>query len=199
MKLIAGLGNPGKDYSHSRHNAGFIVIDAYLAKQRIEKLKKKLDADFAELKIFGEDVVFCKPRTFMNLSGTSIVRYVKHFRVDHENLLVIHDDCDFELGVLRVKFGGGTGGHKGIQSVIENLGVDAFARLRVGIGRREGDLSEHVLNKFSNRERLTLNDVLQKSERAIDLFIKDGYIRAMNEINRDGVISAKSDTNGRTE
>jgi PTH1 family peptidyl-tRNA hydrolase len=150
MKLIVGLGNPGEKYTNTRHNIGFLVIDDLAKKQGISfNFEKKFEAEIGE----ESDAKFVKPQTFMNESGKSVVRVKDFYKIELENIIVIHDDVDLDLGKVRVSKGGSSAGHKGIQSIIDNLGTSDFWRIRVGVGRHSVIATEDwVLKNFEDMQ-----------------------------------------------
>jgi len=161
MMLIAGLGNPGNEYQGTRHNIGFAVVDALAEKFGISVTKKK----FRSLYGFKSDIMLLKPQTFMNLSGAAVSAALRFFKIPVENLIVIHDDIAFPLGVIRLKTTGRSGGHKGVQSVIDHLQTQDFKRLRIGIGLDKGDvtLADFVLSRFNGDEKPTVGEVINKA------------------------------------
>ena len=151
MKLIVGLGNPGKDYKDTRHNVGFLVLDHYL---NTDDWKEKFKALYYETRINGEKVLFVKPLTYMNLSGDAVIQFVNYFDIDLNDILVIHDDLDLTFGSYKLKKNSSAGGHNGIKSIINNLGSDNFARLKIGISHDKSiDTKDYVLGNFSKSEK----------------------------------------------
>ena len=185
MKLIVGLGNPGENYKLTRHNIGFIFIDEYLKNNGVgvRDYKKKFKGEIVELNKNGEKVIFLKPLTFMNLSGESIREAVKFYKLDPKtDLFVIYDDMDLELGRIKLKANGRSGGHNGIKSIISNLGAE-FIRIKCGIGRSSNkDVVDYVLGKFTSEERVILKDNLDKINDLIDNIIKDNDINKLMSI-----------------
>lgn len=147
MKLIVGLGNPGKEYYCTRHNVGFMVLDNYIS----DDYKNKFNGDYLVKNINGEKVLFLKPLTFMNNSGDCVYKFVNYFDIDIKDILVIQDDMDLEIGDFKLKKNSSDGGHNGIKSIISNLNTKEFLRLKIGIGHN-GDTINHVLGKFSKKE-----------------------------------------------
>jgi len=183
--MIVGLGNPGLRYRHYRHNVGFMVIDA-LAKQLDLKLKKaKSKALIVETRYEGKSLILVKPQTFMNLSGKSVAPLVRFFKVPLENLVIIHDDLDIPLGTIRIRPGGGTGGQQGVKSILNELGDRQVPRLRVGISRPPGrmDPADYVLQDFSSAEKDELEDVLERSSKALLMILNEGLEKAMTCFN----------------
>ncbi len=171
MKLICGLGNPGKEYENTRHNVGFMVIDNYCKK---EKYSKKFNGEYAEKNINGEKVIFLKPLSYMNLSGTVVKPFIDYFQIPLKNVLIIRDDLDLELGHTRIKFSSTSGGDNGIKSIIEALGSKDFYQYKIGISNNKNfDTKDYVLGKFSSREKEILTKIIEDSEYVIDDFLKE--------------------------
>jgi len=183
MKLIVGLGNPGKTYFNNRHNVGFRCIDYFARLHRISIKERRARAKLGIGEVAETRVVLAKPRTFMNLSGQSVNRLVRHFGVPLEDLLVICDDLDLPLGKVRIRQRGGSAGHKGVESIIASLGSQDFPRIRVGIGRPEGDEIAYVLSDFSAEERELVEEAISKVADAIYCFLAEGVEAAMNRYN----------------
>lgn len=188
MKIIAGLGNPGERYLFTRHNLGFMVADRLALSHHLSFRRKKFDALLAEGPIAGVPVILLKPQTYMNLSGKAVGLLVQFFKVDAADLVVVHDDLDLPFETLRVKEGGGDGGHKGLQSVIESLGTDAFLRLRLGIGKpvTKDRVESYVLEPFGKEERDRLPALLEKACGAVEEILSSGPRSAMNKFNIRG-------------
>ena len=181
MKLIVGLGNPGKDYKNTRHNVGFLVLDNYL---NTSDWKEKFNALFHETRINGEKVIFIKPLTFMNLSGDAVVKYVNYYDVDVDDILVIHDDLDLPFSSYKLKKNSSAGGHNGIKSIISRLSSDAFARLKVGVSHdRSIDTKDYVLGNFSKSEMDKFNEMQKDFNKIIESFVIDGIEKTMNIYN----------------
>ncbi|HYE63467.1 MAG TPA: aminoacyl-tRNA hydrolase [Phycisphaerales bacterium] len=192
MKLIVGLGNPGSQYTRTRHNAGFMVADRLCAKHgRGEPAKARFQAATTELSLGGEKVLVMKPTTFMNRSGQSISEAVRFFKVDAaKDLLVIVDDLYLPTGAVRLKPGGGAGGHNGLTSIQQLLGSDAYPRLRIGVGLQPSggkppfmDQADFVLGRFTSEEEPLLEGALSKAEQAVEVFAGKGLEAAMNFAN----------------
>ncbi len=193
MKLIVGLGNPGRSYVHNRHNAGFICLNYFARMQGIRFDKKQSRARTGLGEVAGNEVVVAKPQTYMNLSGQSVSRLVKKFDINLDNLLVVHDDLDLPLGKIRIRQGGGSGGHKGVNSIITELGSCDFLRIRVGIGRpttsegstevSEDDIIAYVLSDFTAEEKQTITKVIPGVSEAIYCLLTEGLTAAMNKYN----------------
>lgn len=181
MKLIVGLGNPGKEYENTRHNIGYMVLNNYL-----ENVKWKNDkfASIYKTKINNEDVLFIKPTTFMNLSGEAVSYYVNYYKITLKDILIIQDDMDLELGMLRLKTDSSSGGHNGIKNIIDHLNTKNFLRLKFGISKPKYDVIDFVLSKFNQDELKIINDSLIKTESIINDFINNVNIeRLMNKYN----------------
>lgn len=185
MKLIAGLGNPGIKYQLSRHNMGFLVLEALAEKQNIEIRQKKFDSCLGKGTLSGTTVMMAKPQTFMNLSGAAIKKLLGYFNIDLSDLIVIHDDLDLPFNSIRIKAGGGHGGHKGLISIIDSLGRSDFIRIRLGIGKPEHKemVEGYVLEHFTNDEMKILPDILTRAYDAVVEVISSGTQSAMNQFN----------------
>ncbi len=184
VKLVVGLGNPGRQYVRSRHNIGFMVADEFARHARFEFSRRRFNAMLAEGLAAGDRVIVAKPQTFMNLSGEAVAKLYKFYRVTPENLLVIYDDLDLPVGKIRVRPKGSAGGHHGMESIIERIGTCDFPRLRIGIGRPDPDADiDHVLGAFSGEERTLLEQAIQQSVDAVVAWLSHGLSAAMNEFN----------------
>lgn len=183
--LIAGLGNPGREYRETRHNIGFMLVD-HLAQQlgvsfsRLESKALVTKGDYQ-----GRRLVLAKPQTYMNLSGSAVSSLVRFYKVPLQNLLVAYDDVDLPLGTIRIRAGGGSAGQKGMGSIIERLGTQDFPRLRLGIGRPPGrmDAAAYVLQPFKKSEIELLPELLERATAAVLVFITNGLEAAMNQYN----------------
>ncbi|MGC4117413.1 MAG: aminoacyl-tRNA hydrolase [Myxococcales bacterium] len=186
MKLIVGLGNPGDRYEETRHNVGFQVIDALAQKAGIDLSSTKFDGDFGQGGVKGEKVALLKPQTYMNCSGDSVGPAARFYKVMGEDLIVVHDELDMPLGRLQLRKGGGTGGHHGLDSIVERLGTDDFIRIRVGIGKPETKERTvgHVLGGFTKEEAPLWKETSDKAVAAIEAILKAGLAKAMNDFNR---------------
>lgn len=190
MKLIVGLGNPGRGYAGNRHNIGFISLNYFARKYGIEFNHKQALARVGKGEIAGQRVMLARPQTFMNASGESVSRLVKSLKIGPEDLLVIHDDLDLPLGRIRIRAGGSAGGHKGIQSIIDKFGTRDFVRLKVGVGRPqngepadEDDVIDYVLSDFSDDEKITIAATVPLVSDAILAILTEGPVAAMNKFN----------------
>jgi PTH1 family peptidyl-tRNA hydrolase len=185
--LIVGLGNPGGGYASHRHNVGFRVVEALARSQRLSFSRHKgFRAYVAEGRIAGQRTILAKPQTFMNRSGRAVGRLVRARGIDLERLLVVYDDLDLPLGRLRLRPEGGSGGHKGMRSISDTLGSQAFPRLRIGIGRPPGqmDLADYVLRPFREDEKPVLARVVQHAAAACECWLTEGLVTAMDKFNR---------------
>lgn len=180
MKLIVGLGNPGKEYEKTRHNIGFMVLDNYLGNVNF---KVKDNYAVFEKVINGDKVIFLKPLTFMNESGLAVKKVLDYYKISIDDLLVIHDDMDFEVGSFKLKAAGSSAGHNGIKSVIKHIGTENFKRLRIGISKIDDDIVNYVLGKFNNEETEKINKVLYTANNIIDDYLIMDFNKLMNKYN----------------
>ena len=194
MFLIVGLGNPGREYKETRHNAGFMVVDRLCKKWGVKLNRLQSKALVAQTLVGEERVILAKPQTFMNLSGQSVAALARYYKVELSNILVAHDDLDLPLGTIRLRPGGGSAGQKGLSSIIQQMGTQEFSRLRVGIGRPPGrmEAADYVLQTFSQSEKETIEFVLTKAEEAVTTFMEYGMVKAMNTFN--GPLVGKDDS-----
>jgi PTH1 family peptidyl-tRNA hydrolase len=186
MKLIVGLGNPGREYRETRHNIGFMVADALADRWRVDdQWRERFDALQVKTTVGDEPVILSKPLTFMNLSGQAVQAIAGFYKIEPADVLVIVDEAALPLGRLRARRDGSAGGHNGLKSLIQHLGTPAFARLRVGVGRgADGrDLSDHVLGRFEPDERDTVSAAVLRAADASEMFIAEGIERVMNAFN----------------
>jgi peptidyl-tRNA hydrolase, PTH1 family len=183
--LVVGLGNPGREYRDTRHNIGFMVIDILCKEMGISLTRMQSKALVAMGTLDGQKVAVAKPQTYMNLSGQSVGGLVKFYKVPLEQLIIAHDDLDLPLGTLRLRPGGGSAGQKGMASIIQQLGTQEFARLRMGIGRPPGQMnpSAFVLQKFTNAEQEIVNLMMDRALGAVRTFMREGLNTAMNQYN----------------
>lgn len=185
MKLIVGLGNPGKQYHQTRHNVGFDVLDKCVKSFQLEFNKQKFKGIYAESMIHNEKVIFLKPLTYMNLSGESVRPFMDYFKIDLADLVVVYDDLDIPPGKIRLRQKGSAGGHNGIKSLIAHLGTQEFNRIRVGVGRPlNGEAVVHyVLNGYSKEELVPMEQAVNKTVEALEASIQKPFIKVMNEFN----------------
>lgn len=185
MFVIVGLGNPGREYETTRHNAGFCVIDALAGRYNITVTEKKHKALCGKGLIEGHKVILVKPQTYMNLSGESIRSLLDFYKISEEELIIIYDDISLAPGQLRIRTKGSAGGHNGIKSIIAHLGTQEFPRIRVGVGEKpkEMDLAAYVLSRFSAGEREIMEETYQTAAMAAAAMMNDGIDSAMNRFN----------------
>jgi len=189
MKLIVGLGNPGRSYANNRHNVGFICLNHFARTHGIRFDKRQGKARTGTGEVASNEVVVAKPQTYMNSSGESVSRLVQKFNVNPDKLLVIHDDLDLPLGKIRIRKGSSSGGHKGVDSIIYCLGSQDFVRLRVGIGRpditkpSEADIIDYALSNFTPDEKQVIAQIIPKVSEAILCLLTEGLVAAMNKYN----------------
>lgn len=196
--LVVGLGNPGTKYAAHRHNVGFRVVDALAQAHGLSFTRRKeAQAQVAKGMVAVRSVLLAKPRTFMNLSGRAVGRLRRAYEIPAEHILVVYDDLDLPLGRLRMRPGGGSGGHQGMRSIIDSLGTQAFPRLRVGIDRPTGgmDPAEYVLQPFAEEEIALLSHCLDQAVAAVECWLAEGIVAAMDRFNRqrDGTGSGRQE------
>lgn len=185
MYIIAGLGNPTKEYDKTRHNVGFEVIDRLADRYDIDVSERKHRAFCGKGMIEGQKVLLVKPQTFMNLSGESLRSVVDYYKVTPEELVVIYDDISLPPGQLRIRLKGSAGGHNGIKNIIAHLGTQEFPRIKVGVGAKPPrmDLKDYVLSRFSKGEQELMDKAFQEAAQAVAMMIGEGADRAMNHFN----------------
>ena len=186
MKLVVGLGNPGRRYAHTRHNLGFRLLDRVADARGIRIGDDRCESLVGRGEWERETLVLAKPQTYMNHSGLAAAALLRRFRVQGEDLVVVYDDLDLPLGRLRVRCGGSAGGHRGLASILQHVAERDFVRLRLGIGRPpEGvDAVEYVLGRFSPEEQSALDEMLARAAEALETIILKGPVRAMEDYNR---------------
>jgi len=189
-RLIVGLGNPGAKYSFTRHNIGFMCLDAYAKLQSVAFAKRRVKAQIATARLANHDVVFVKPQTFMNLSGEAVGKLFRQHKVKPENLIVVHDDLDLPVGRIRVRQGGSSGGHKGIDSIIAHISTAEFIRVKVGIGRPQvkedyddNGVIDHVLSQFTPAEKTIIDKIVPMTGEILGSLLADGLTATMNKFN----------------
>lgn len=185
MKIIAGLGNPGREYENTKHNVGFMTLDILAERLGISIRKLKFKALIGEGRIGAEKVILVKPQTYMNLSGESLREIISFYKTDPEDLVVIYDDIDIPVGSLRIRSKGSAGTHNGMRSVVYQLQDDSFPRIRVGIGGEKGerDLVSYVISGFPEEERDKMREAILKAADAAECIVTDGVVTAMNRYN----------------
>lgn len=183
MYLIVGLGNPGNEFNNTRHNVGFEVIDLISDKYNIPVNRIKFKGMYGEGVIAQEKVILLKPQTYMNLSGESVSQVCNFYKIPNENIIVIYDDISLQIGRMRIRGNGSSGGHNGIKNIILHLSSEVFPRIKVGVGQPQRDLVGHVLGRFSKEERDTITKVFNASIEAVEEVIKNDINSAMNKYN----------------
>ena len=187
MKLIVGLGNVGKEYENTRHNMGFMLVDRYLEYKNIPlKFKEKFNAMYVETTINNEKVIFIKPTTYMNNSGIAVRAFLDFYKLDVQDVLVISDDLDLDLGKFRLRRNGSSGGHNGLKSIISHLGTDGFKRLRIGISNDKDDVINYVLSKFSKKELNEIDTMFGTLVNVLDDYFVMDFTSLMSKYNRKG-------------
>ncbi len=194
MKLIIGLGNPGREYSGTRHNVGFAVLGSLAREHGINFDKRCCHSRAGEGRINGQEVALAKPQTYMNLSGDAVSALMRRYKVRLADILVIHDDLDLPLGKIRLRAGGSAGGHNGLKSIIASVGSMEFARIKIGIGRPEvvgerRDVVDHVLSDFDAADRKIAEEAITRAAEAVEMVLEDGLEAAMNRFNPKGTES----------
>ena len=181
MKLIVGLGNPGKKYYNTRHNIGFMVIDNYCNN---EKFSKKFNGEYIIKEVNGKKAIFLKPLSYMNLSGTVVSKFKNYFGINNEDIMIIHDDLDLNLGTAKLKYNSSSGGDNGVKSIIECLNSQSFLQYKIGISNdKKMDTKDYVLGKLSKRELELLDNKIEESVDIISFFIENNYLDTMNKYN----------------
>ncbi|HIT37334.1 MAG TPA: aminoacyl-tRNA hydrolase [Candidatus Onthousia faecipullorum] len=187
MKLVVGLGNKGREYENTRHNMGFMLVDRYLQYKNItDKFKDKFNAIYIETTINNEKVIFIKPMTYMNNSGIAVRAFVDFYKLNSEDILVISDDLDLDLGKFRLRRNGSSGGHNGLKSIISHLGTDNFKRLRIGISNDKDDVINYVLSKFSKKELSEIDTMFDTLVNVLDDYFVMDFTSLMSKYNRKG-------------
>src|SRR6516165_260169 len=185
MKVVVGLGNPGRQYVGTRHNVGFAVVDALAAGPRVAAFRGRFQAQVAEAHEDGLTLLLVKPETFMNLSGQSVRQVVDFYKLPFDDLLVVCDDFALPLGKLRVRAKGTHGGHNGLRSIQDHLGTTEYPRLRIGVGGPKGDAVDHVLGRFRPGERTVIDDAVVAGAQAVLVWAHQGVEACMNRFNPD--------------
>ena len=184
MKLVIGLGNPGKKYEGTRHNMGFMAVDLLSDQANIDVDKEVFHGLMGRGKIYEQDVILFKPTTFMNLSGTAVQEVVHYFKIELEDIVVIYDDMALEPGTIRLRKEGSSGGHKGMQNIIDCLSTEQIKRIRIGIGEPgENDTIDYVLSKPLKDEMPVIEEAIANAVRAVKEMLKSDFDRAMNKYN----------------
>ncbi len=181
MKLIVGLGNPGEKYLNTRHNVGFMAIDHYLINEKLKSRKKGL---YLKKSIENEEVIFLKPQKYMNNSGEVIKSFVDFYKINIKDVLVLYDDINFEVGCVKIKPQGSSGGHNGIKNIIQNLSTENIKRVKIGISGTKNDLANYVTSSFSKEDLKKVNELLKTTDNIINDFIFKDFEYIMNKYNR---------------
>ena len=194
LHLVVGLGNPGADYARTRHNAGFLLVEKLAARwQAGWTSERKFDARIAKAEFSGRKVMLCQPQTYMNLSGGTVGAVATFYRLPMKQLVVAVDDADLPFGEIRLRASGSSGGHHGLESIEQHLASRAFARLRMGIGRKDGlrEIANYVLGKFEEADKELLEKVLERASEQVETWLEAGIERAMSQFN--GVVDSKNE------
>jgi peptidyl-tRNA hydrolase, PTH1 family len=194
LHLIVGLGNPGAEYAKTRHNAGWLLVERLALRWRVDwKRERRFNAQMARAERHDRDVLLCQPQTFMNASGETVGAVVNFYRLPRARILVAVDDADLPLGEIRLRAGGSSGGHHGLESIEQHLGAREFARLRLGIGRRDGarEITDYVLSRFDRVEAALMEKVLDRAASQVECWLNDGMEKAMNQFN--GVVDSANE------
>ena len=189
MKLIVGLGNPGREYGQHRHNIGFRCVNYFARKHGLEFNKRQSRSQIARGTVAGEGVMLAKPQTFMNLSGRAVAPLIQQLMIPLDDMVVIYDDLDLPLGRIRIREKGSAGGHRGIQSIIDSLSSQDFPRIRVGLGRppevrSEDEVAAYVLNEFTSNEQPLVTEAVTRVAEALEVLLSRGIAEAMNQFNQ---------------
>lgn len=188
MKLIVGLGNPGREYRWTRHNMGFLLIDELARENQIPITRRGLKAVYGRGRIAQIDVILAKPQTFMNLSGEAVQRLLHFFRIPPEDLIVLQDDLDLPWGKIRIRLRGSSGGHRGVQSIQDAIGSSGFLRFKIGIGRPaqlRQDPADYVLDPLEEGEKKEIETILKRGREAIEILLSQGSQEAMNRFHKN--------------
>lgn len=184
--LVVGLGNPGREYAKTRHNAGFLLVEKLAQDwQGNWNVEKKFNSRLAKIERLGRKIVLCQPQTFMNASGAAVKNLADYFRLPPENILLVVDDADLPFGEIRLRGSGSSGGHHGLESVEEHLGTRNFPRLRIGIGRKDNvrQITGHVLGQFAKSEKELLEKILARVTAQVECWTSEGIGKAMSQFN----------------
>lgn len=186
MKLIVGIGNPGKEYENTRHNVGFMALDAIANKHNVDFTESKFKSLYTSIRVNNEKIILMKPQTYVNLSGSAVLSMMNYFNIDIKDVIVVYDDLALPVGKLRVRFKGSGGGHNGISNIIDYLKTKEFNRIRIGIGNNKIiEQKDYVLGKFSKEDRKVLEATFTKLESVPEDFVDLPFSDFMNKYNRE--------------
>lgn len=184
MKLIVGLGNPGKEYDNTRHNMGFIMVNEILKKYNLVLDKEKFNGKYTYLTLNNEKIYFLEPQTYMNLSGECLRDFINYYKIDIDDILVIYDDIDLDLGRIRLKKKSSSGGHNGIKNIIEHLHTDEFKRLKVGVSNNKNiNTKDYVLGQFNKKEKEEIEDIKKRVLNLFEDYLKIDFDLLMKKYN----------------
>ena len=185
MKLIVGLGNPGKEYENTRHNIGFMMIDYILKDLNITKMSEKMGGKYFETNINGEKVIFLKPQEYINLSGNVIIKFMNFYKIDIKDLFIIHDDLDLEVGTFKLREKGGSGGHNGLKNIESHLKTKEYNRMKIGISNNKNiDTKDYVLGRLNKEEKENLNKIIEIGPNIIKDYLNMSFTNLMNKYNK---------------
>ena len=187
IRLLVGLGNPGKEYENTRHNVGFMVIDELVRTLRLKRPSEEALSLVYKAHVGGKEVILAKPMTYMNNSGAAVFNLLEDYNLSPENMLVVYDDLDLPVGSLRLRLKGSSGGHRGVESIIKYIGTQNFPRLRIGIGRpkKKEDVAKYVLSPFTPEEEKVISQAIKKATRCILRILETSIEHAMEYCNRE--------------
>lgn len=186
IKVVVGLGNPGRQYAQTRHNFGFFVVDELAKRTSAPTSRKRMNAEISEARYGDDRLILVMPQTFMNASGVAVREIMRWYKTPPEDVLIVVDDLDLRYGHLRLRPHGSAGGHNGLKSIFKETGTQDIPRLRVGIGRGSDHTIAHVLSKFSPEEQERLPKVIEEAADAVELWLRKGITEAMNQVNGAG-------------
>ncbi|MHB9036484.1 MAG: aminoacyl-tRNA hydrolase [Armatimonadota bacterium] len=184
MRVIVGLGNPGRQYAHTRHNVGFDVLDIFAKRRKVKILSRQCHGLLGSFDHYGEEILLVKPQTYMNESGQTVAQIMRKHHLEPSDIFVVYDDMDLPLGKIRIRLSGSSGGHKGMNSIIHHIHSTEFPRMRIGIGRG-GEVVNHVLSRFNRKDRQEMDVTLEQAADALNMILEDGIEAAMNQYNRE--------------
>lgn len=184
MKLIVGLGNPGKEYEKTRHNVGFMAIDILAKYYNIEVSKNKFEGLYGEINLNNEKIILLKPQKYMNLSGEVVKRYVDFYKINIDDIIIINDDLDLPVGKIKIKYKGSCGGHNGLRNIELNLNTDKYKRIKIGISNNKFyDTKDYVLGKFNEEDLNLINNSINKMPEIINTYLKEKFEIVMSKYN----------------